>query len=143
MTRKERIKKLYYEKRLNIVMISQKLHISKQYVSKIVRNDTRYELERTKRKDENVIKQKRRNIQCIIKNRKKKKFKADQIKAFMEKQHFQATRELSGRKTINNRAFRNWNSSIYQFHNRSKEYRVKQEFKDRISYAVPKKIKWK
>lgn len=143
MTRKERIKKLYYEKRLNIVMISEKLHISKQYVSKVVRNDTRYELERTKRKDENVIKQKRRNIQCIIKNRKIKKFKADQVKAYMEQQHFQATRELSGRKTINNRAFRNWNSSIYQFHNRSKEYRVKQEFKDRISYAVPKKIKWK
>ena len=61
----------------------------------------------------------------------------------MEMQHFQATCELSGRRTINNRAFRNWNSSIYQFHNRSKEYRLKQDFKDRVSYAAPKKIKWK
>ena len=57
-------------------------------------------------------------------------------------QHNQASIELSGRKTINNRAFRNWNSSIYRFHERTKEYRVKEELKDKISYAIPKKIKW-
>ena len=125
MTKKEKIKTLYYEERLNIVIISEKLHISKQYVSKVIRNDTRYELEKTRRKDENAIKQKQRNIQCG------------------EMQHFQATSELFGRRTINNRAFRNWNPSIYQFHNRSKEYRVKQDFKDKVSYAVPKKVKWK
>jgi len=141
MTRKEKIKKLYYEKRLNIIVISQKLNISKQYVSRIVRDDIRYEVERTKRKDENAIKQKQRNINCIT--NKRKRIKAEQIDAYMEMQHFQATCELSGRRTINNRTFRNWNSSIYQFHNRSKEYRLKQDFKDRVSYAAPKKIKWK
>lgn len=141
MTKKEKIKTLYYEERLNIVIISEKLHISKQYVSKVIRNDTRYELEKTRRKDENAIKQKQRNIQCII--NKRKRIKAEQIDAYVEMQHFQATSELSGRRTINNRAFRNWNPSIYQFHNRSKEYRVKQDFKDKVSYAVPKKVKWK
>lgn len=50
--------------------------------------------------------------------------------------------ELSGRKTINNYAFRNWNSSIYGFHEKTKEYRVQKELMDKISYAVPKKIKW-
>jgi len=141
MTKKEKIKTLYYEERLNIVIISEKLHISKQYVSKVIRNDTRYELEKKRRKDENAIKQKQRNIQCIT--NKRKRIKSEQIDAYVEMQHFQATTELSGRKTINNRAFRNWNPSIYQFHNRSKEYRVKQDFKDKVSYAVPKKVKWK
>ena len=50
--------------------------------------------------------------------------------------------EMSGRKTINNRAFRNWNSSIYQYHNRTKEYRIRKDFENKVSYAVPKKIKW-
>ena len=61
----------------------------------------------------------------------------------LKAKHYQASCELSGRKTINNRAFRNWNSSIYRFHERTKEYRVKEELKDKISYAVPKRIKWK
>ena len=61
----------------------------------------------------------------------------------LELQHYQASCELSGRKTINNRAFRNWNSSIYKFHNRTSEYRVKEDMLNKVSYAVPKKIKWK
>ena len=57
-------------------------------------------------------------------------------------QHRQATSELSGRRTINNRAFKKWNTSIYEYHNRTKEFRVKEEFKNAMSYSVPKKIKW-
>ena len=61
----------------------------------------------------------------------------------LKAQHYQASIELSGRKTINNRAFRNWNSSIYIFHSKTSEYRIKKEMLDKVSYAVPKKIKWK
>lgn len=57
-------------------------------------------------------------------------------------QHIQASMELSGRKTINNRAYRNWNSSIYEYHNKTKDYRVKKDYENKVSYAVPKKIKW-
>ena len=57
-------------------------------------------------------------------------------------QHYQASCELSIKKTINNRAFRNWNPSIYKFHNKTKEYRTKEEMADKLSYAVPKRIKW-
>ena len=141
MTNKEKILKLYYEEKLNTILISEKLHISKQYVSKIVRMDTRHNIEKDRRKEESAIRQRERNIKCIEK--KRKQVRAEQIDAIMEMKHFQASCELSGRRTINNRAFRNWNSSIYQFYDKSKEYRVKQEFKDKVSYAVPKKIKWK
>ncbi len=63
------------------------------------------------------------------------------LDGIMEMQHIQASIELSGRKTINNCAYRNWNSSIYEFHNKTKEYRIKENMKNKVSYAVPKKIK--
>lgn len=140
MTKKEKIKILYYEEKLNTIEISNKLDISKQYVSKIVRNDTRYSLEREKRKKESFIKQKNRNIDLITK--KRKLVKSEQIDDFVRVQHVRDSCELSGRRTINNRVFRNWNSSIYQFHYKTKEYRIKEEIKDKASYAIPKKIKW-
>lgn len=142
MTKKEMIIVSYYEERLNTITISKNLNVSKQYVSKIIRTDNRYCDEKKKRKEESAIRQKQRNIQYITKNRQMKKSANERIDAFLEMQHIQASSELSGRKTINNRAFKKWNSSIYEFHNRTKEFRLKEEFKDKTSYAVPKKIKW-
>lgn len=142
MTNKEKIIIFYYEKRLNTIEISEKLKISKQYVSKIVRNDTRYINERNRRKSESAIKQRNRNIDCIKKKRQKNKLERVQADASLQKSHIQASIDMSGRRTINNRAFRNWNSSIYQYYERTKEYRIKDKFKNKVSYAVPKKIKW-
>lgn len=142
MTNKEKIIIFYYEKRLNTIEISDKLKISKQYVSKIVRTDTRYINERNRRKNESAIKQRNRNIDCIKKKRQKNKLERVQEDASLQKSHIQASIDMSGRRTINNRAFRNWNSSIYQYYERTKEYRIKDKFKNRVSYAVPKKIKW-
>lgn len=142
MTKKEKIIISYYEEKLNMVTISKNLNVSKQYVSKIIKTDSRYSNEKDKRKEESAIRQKRRNIQCITKNRKLKKDEKERLDAFVEMQHIQSSGELSGRHTINNRAFKKWNSSIYEFHSRTKEFRLKEEFKNRTSYAVPKKIKW-
>lgn len=137
MSSKSEIIVLYYEHKLNVVEISNKLNVTKQYVSKIVKSDSRHINEKEQRKKQNQIK--RREYQKEYKSKKRKENTNDGL----EHLHAQAAAELSGRKFINNRAFRNWNSSIYQFHNRTKEYRLKEEFKERTSYAVPKKIKWK
>ena len=48
-------------------------------------------------------------------------------------QHIQASCELSGRKTINNRAYKKWNSSIYEYHDKTKEYRIKKDLKNKVS----------
>lgn len=142
MTKKEKIIISYYEERLNTITISENLNVSKQYVSKIIKTDTRYLDEKNRRKNESSIRQRKRNINCITKNRKIKKEMNARLDAFMEKQHIQASGELSGKRTINNRAFKKWNSSIYDYYNRTKEFRLKEEFKNKTSYAVPKKIKW-
>lgn len=140
MSNKEKIIDLFFNKKLSIVEIAGKLNITKQYVSKIVRQDLRYTQERENRKLKNKEKQKKRVKDYIYKKRKKER--QERLNAMVEMQHIQASMELSGRKTINNRAYRNWNSSIYEYHNKTKDYRVKKDYENKVSYAVPKKIKW-
>lgn len=140
MNNKEQIIFLYFESKLNIIEISKKLNVSKQYVSKIVRKDKRHFDETLRRKKENKIKQVERNKQ-YIKNKRKKDYE-NRLNASLELQHLQAISELSGRKTISNRSFRDWNSSIYKFNYKTKEYQIKKEFISKTSYAIPKKIKW-
>ena len=55
--------------------------------------------------------------------------------------HIQASRELSGGKNISNRAFRNWNSSIYKYNDKTKSYYLKKGIV--TGFDVPKKINWK
>lgn len=140
MSNKTDIITLYYEEKLNIVEISNKLSISKQYVSKIIKTDPRHITEKETRKEINK-KERSNKLKTYIKNRRNTQKENNSLEV-LAWQHAQASAELSGRKFINNRAFRNWNSSIYQFHKKTTEYRVKSEFKDKVSYAIPKKIKW-
>lgn len=140
MTRKDKILFLFFEEKLTTIEIASQLKVTKQYISKVVRQDTRYTKERENRKLENKQKQKQRVVDYIYKKRKQQK--QDRLNGEVELLHFQASCEMSKRKFINNRAFRNWNSSIYGYYEKTKEYRVKKEFEDKVSYAVPKKIKW-
>lgn len=138
MSKKDEIITLYFEEKMNTIEISKKMNVVKSYISKVLKKDERYNTEKQRRKNENKIKRKNFNKENMRKVRKANSISNEILKA----QHYQASCELSGRKTINNRAFRNWNSSIYRFHEKTKEYRIKEEIKHKISYAVPKKIKW-
>lgn len=138
--KKEQILFLYFEEHLNIIKISNKLNISKQYVSKIVRKDERHTEETLSRKEQNKKKQIERNKK-YIQNKRKQEYE-NRLTASLELLHNQAVTELSGRKYINNRVFRNWNSSIYRFNYKAKEYQIKSEFKSKVSYAIPRKIQW-
>lgn len=142
MTSKEKIILLYYEEKLNTIEISDKLRVSKQYVSKIIKTDNRYIEEKQRRKAISCQRQKERNIACINKTRANNRNITERDIAVMKLQHIQASCEMSGRKTINNRAFKKWNSSIYEFYSRTKEYRIRKDFENKVSYSVPKKIKW-
>ena len=138
MSKRDEIITLYFEEKMNTIEISKKVNVVKSYVSKVLKQDARYDEEKKQRKDKNKIKRKNFNKENMRKVRRNNSLNNEILKV----QHYQASCELSGRKTINNRAFRNWNSSIYRYHERTKEYRIKEEIKDKISYAVPKKIKW-
>ena len=138
MSKKDEIITLYFEEKLTAIEISRKINVVQSYITKVIKQDSRYQNEKERRKNKNKENQKIIHNEYMRKVRKNNSINYEILKA----QHNQASIELSGRKTINNRAFRNWNSSIYRFHERTKEYRVKEELKDKISYAIPKKIKW-
>ena len=59
----------------------------------------------------------------------------------LKKMHDQASREMSTGRTISNRAFRNWNSSIYKYNKKKQSYQLKKGIN--VGIDVPKTIKWK
>lgn len=137
MNKKEKIIFYYYEKGLVQTDIATRLNVSKAYITKIIKRDERYLKEKQRRKDKNSIKN-REETKKYIKNKRIKEKISNEC---MKKMHLQATIELSSRKTISNRSFRNWNSSIYKYNNKIKSYQLKSDVT--VTNDVPKKINWK
>ena len=84
-------------------------------------------------------KHKANTINYINRNRKNKK--QDDIYQHLQQMHQQASRELSGRRVINNQAFRKWNSSIYNYNKNTNAYHLKRGIV--TGFDTPKKIKCK
>ena len=132
------ILKLYFTDKLRVVDISKQLEISKSAVTQVLQQDEKYIYEKEVRKKQNKIKH-NREIQKRVENKREEKSSSDfQILKIM---HEQASLELSGgKKTMSNRAFRDWNPSIYKYNEKCKCYMLKSGIK--VGADVPKKIKW-
>lgn len=138
MKKQEIIKELYFIKKYNQQEIAEELNVSYQYVSKVLLKDVRYKEEKEKRKLLNKNKHTKKTIDYI---KTKRKTSIDIEYEKLKQAHIQASQELSGRKTISNRAYRDWNSSAYKYNDKTKSYHLK---KGIIAGAdVPKKISWK
>lgn len=137
---KETILKLYFLEKLRVVDIAEKLNISKSAVSQVLKTDARYLQEKENRKLENINKNIEYTKQYMKTKRKKKGTDGDY--ALLKEMHQQASRELSGgRRPIGNRAFRDWNSSVYKYNQKSGYYVLR---KGIVTGAdVPKRINWK
>lgn len=136
----EEILKKYFEDKMKQVDIATELNVSKYKVSRVVTKDPRYKTEKERRKESNRKKNREETKKYISKERKKKK--DDIAYEQLRQAHIQATMELSGgRKTISNRAFRNWNSSIYKYNEKNQSYQLKSGIN--VGADVPKTIKWK
>lgn len=136
---KKQILHKYFNEKMKQIEIAKELNISKYKVSRIVSKDPRYKEEKNNRKELN----KKKNIEetkKYIKEQRKQKTN-DNSYYEMKQMHEQASRELSGgNKPISDRAFRNWNSSIYRYDRKSKSYILKKEIV--TGTDAPKKIKW-
>ena len=132
------ILKLYFTDKLRVVDISKQLEISKSAVTQVLQQDEKYIYEKEVRKKQNKIKH-NREIQKRVENKRKEKSSSDfQILKIM---HEQASLELSGgKKTISNRAYRDWNPSIYKYNEKCKCYMLKSAIK--VGADVPIKINW-
>lgn len=140
MENKELIIKLYFIDRLTATNIAKELNVSNAYITKIIKQDSRYYEEKEKRKEENKEKHIEKTKKYI--NFKRKHTSFDVEYALLKQAHEQASRELSGgRKPISNRAFRNWNPSIYKYNEKSKSYVLRKGIN--VGADVPKRINWK
>lgn len=130
---------MYFKEKMKQIDIATKLGVSKYKVLRVISKDPRSKEEKENRKIEN----KKKNIEYTKSYMKQKWANREQDNfAVVKNMHDQAVRELSGAKNhISNRAFRNWNSSIYKYNTRTKSYVLKKDIT--VGADVPKRIDWK
>lgn len=140
MIDKEKILNLYFIEKHKQIDISKLLNVSKSTVNRIIMSDERYLSEKIRRQDFNRAENKKKTINYITNKRKSQK--VDEVYESLKKQHIEASKELScGRNLISNRVYRDWNTSIYKYNEKSKYYMLKKGIK--VGADVPKKISWK
>lgn len=131
----EIIIKMYFENKMKQVDIAKILNISKYKVSRVVTKDARYKEEKEQRKHKNRRIHTDKTKQYIYHKREEERAINKQLK----QNHIQASIELSGGKSINNRAFRKWNSSIYKLNPKKKYYEIDKNIN--VSNDVPKIVR--
>lgn len=137
MDNKELIIKLYFDNGHTATYIAEKLKISNAYITKIIKLDSRYYEEKERRKEISIKKHNSKKAESVIRKRKQQQ----NDDAILKNQHIQATLELSGgSRPISNRAFRDWNSSIYKYNSKNKSYELKRGIIAGVD--VPKRINW-
>ena len=134
---KENIINSFYIKHLKVNEIAQELSVSSAYITKIIKQDNRYLQEKEYRK--NLSKAKRKIAQNNFIKAKREKKRIEDNYSTMQKQHMQASKELSKSGYLTNENFRKWNSSAYKYNSSKRRY----EFDSTLvrSYAIPKYIK--
>lgn len=139
MIDKEEVLNLYFIKKYKQIEIVKLLNVSSSTVNRIIMSDERYSEEKVRRQNANRLKNRKETINYINKVRRSKS--NDKVYENLKKQHMEASRELSGgRKPISNRAFRDWNPSIYKYNKNRKCYMLKKEII--VGADVPKRINW-
>ena len=134
-----KILNMYFKEKMKQIDIATKLGVSKYKVSRVISKDPRSKYEKENRKIEN----KKKNIEYTKSYMKQKWVNREQdTYAVLNNMHDQAVRELSGAKNhISNRAFKNWNSSIYKYNEETKSYVLKRGIT--VGADVPKRIDWR
>ena len=134
---KENIISNYYIKHQKVKEISEELGVSTAYITKIIKQDTRYSNEKQYRKERSKSKRKI-DQNKFIKHKREKQRIEDNYSA-LQAQHAQASRELSKSKHLSNENYRKWNYSAYKYNPSRKRY----EFDEKLgrSIDVPKYIK--
>ena len=136
MENRENILDLYFNKHLKQIEIATIVGVSKQYVSKVIKADSRYAEEKQTRKDENAIKRKD-YLKEYYKNYDRPKIEDnsyEQLQALL----YQDSLELSySSNNINDYAFAKHNSSIYH---RDKNGNLRLNKGIKVSNDVPKTI---
>ena len=135
--KKDKIIELFFINHLSVKEIADSVGTSSAYITKIIKTDERYVMEKQYRKEKSKEKRKQ-DKNNFMKNKREQKRIEDNY-SFVQAQHYQATRELSKSRHITNETYRKWNSSAYKYNPLKKRY----EFDEQLGRAsdIPKYIK--
>lgn len=113
------INNLYFEQRKSLTEIAEIINTSISYISKTLRKNDMYKIEKEKRKEENQ-KQRKKVQKDLIYSKRESKTDIDYIN--LKSQHEQDINELSKHSTIGNQALRKWCNSAYKYNTNKKCY---------------------
>ena len=135
--KKDKIIELFFINHLSVKEIADSVGTSSAYITKIIKTDERYVMEKQYRKEKSKEKRKK-DKNNFMKNKREQK-RIDDNYSFVQAQHYQATKELSKSRHITNETYRKWNSSAYKYNPLKKRY----EFDEKLGRAsdIPKYIK--
>ena len=126
MEKRESIENLYFEEKKTLTQIAEDVKVSVSYVTKILKQNQMYNIEKEKRKEENLAKRRLKQKECIYKKRKQKKG-LDLAYIALKNSHEQAAKELSKSSSIGNEALRKWCGSAYKYNPQKNDMNLKQE----------------
>ena len=134
---KEEIINLFYLEHLKIKDIAEKINTSSAYVTKIIKQDSRYVEEKEYRKG--ISKENRKIAQNNFVKEKRERERIEDNYSIVIAQHIQAVCELSKRSHLSDENYRKWNYSAYKYNPSKKRY----EFDSKLGRAsdVPKYVK--
>ena len=134
---KENIINLFYNEHLKVNEIAQQEDVSPAYITKVVKQDSRYIQEKERRKE--ISSKKRKNAQNQYIKTKRENKRIEDNYSVVQEQHRQASRELSKSGHLSNENYRKFNISAYHYNPSKRRY----EFDENLgrSYAIPKYIK--
>ena len=137
MNNEEKILNLYYNQHLKQKDIAVLIGVSKQYVSKVVKKDTRNREEKQIRKDHNNVKRKdymKEYFKNYIRNTKGKENMQEyyNLLAMINRDN----RILSTKSEMSDIAFAKWNRSIYDYAEKTSDLVVKKDIN--VTFDVPK-----
>ena len=140
-SRKNTILNMYFLEKLTPAQISRKLKISKSAVTQVLQKDNRYFEVKSERIEQNKESHIQRTKDYMKEKRSTMQFEQNVDNLVLKNMHNQASKELSKVKKLSNMAYRNWNTSAFDYNNKRHGY----EFKDELgrSFDVPKFIKSK
>ena len=136
---KEKIIYLYYIEKKLCKDIAIELNISTSTVTRTIKKDSRYNLEKENRKKTNKANHNKEIQKRVDNKRKQMQFKNNNDDLILREIHIQDSMELSDRKYLSNENYRKWNYSAYKYNPSKKRYEFREELGR--SYDVPKYIK--
>ncbi|MDD3303996.1 MAG: hypothetical protein PHP54_03670 [Clostridia bacterium] len=137
MSKKIMILDMFYNNHLKQIEIAKELNVSKAYVTKIIKCDSRYTTEKNTRKEDNVF-NRRLYLYNYLKDYRAKKKEDKQLDEFVKKQHEQASYELSAKPHISKTSLRKSCGSIYDYNSKTNSFHVKKNIC--VSFDMPRTI---